>query len=65
MLCLGTAENMCVLGRSFGIRCVLARDLTDTMYNPKMSPFVSHDEGTGLVAQHNVLSLDNGAKLHI
>jgi site-specific DNA recombinase len=52
--------NMCVLGRSFAIRqmtrwaiqCVLVRDLTDTMYNPRMRPFVSHDEGTALVVEH-------------
>jgi len=56
----GVHTNMCVLGRSFAIRqmcrwgvpCVLIRDLTDTMYNPKMAPFVSHDEGTELVIQH-------------
>lgn len=27
----------------------LVRDLTDAMYNPKDSPYVSHDEGTQLV----------------
>jgi nicotinamidase-related amidase len=56
----GVHTNMCVLGRSFAIRqmcrwgvpCVLIRDLTDTMYNPKKAPFVSHDEGTELVIQH-------------
>lgn len=56
----GVAANMCVLGRSFGIRSqikagmnvVLVRDLTDTMYNPAMPPFVSHDEGTQLVVEH-------------
>ncbi|MBT5709898.1 isochorismatase, partial [Candidatus Poribacteria bacterium] len=52
--------NMCVLGRSFGIRqmtrwgirVALVRDLTDAMYNPAMAPHVSHDEGTELVVQH-------------
>ena len=56
----GVATNMCVLGRSFGIRSlinagmnvILVRDLTDTMYNPEMPPFVSHDEGTQLVVEH-------------
>ena len=56
----GVATNMCILGRSFGIRSltgagmsvVLTRDLTDTMYNPQMPPFVSHDEGTQLVVEH-------------
>jgi len=59
VLC-GVHTNMCVLGRSFGIRqmtkwgirCVLIRDLTDSMYNPKKAPHVSHDEGTELIVQH-------------
>jgi type 1 glutamine amidotransferase/nicotinamidase-related amidase len=56
----GVHTNMCVLGRSFGIRqmtrwgfnCALLRDLTDTMYNPAYPPKVSHDEGTALVVEH-------------
>ena len=60
MIIMGVHTNMCVLGRSFGIRqmtrwgiqCILVRDLTDAMYNPKMPPYVSHDEGTKLVVQH-------------
>lgn len=60
LLIMGVHTNMCVLGRSFGIRqmtrwglnCVLVRDLTDTMYNPKKSPYVSHDAGTELVVKH-------------
>jgi len=56
----GVHTNMCVLGRSFGIRqmtrwgirCVLVRDFTDTMYDPKDRPFVPHDEGTSLVVEH-------------
>jgi nicotinamidase-related amidase len=60
LIIMGVHTNMCVLGRTFairqmtrwGIRCVLVRDLTDAMYNPRMRPFVSHDEGTGLVVQH-------------
>ena len=60
LLIAGVHTNMCVLNRSFGIRamarrgvrCVLARDLTDSMYNPRMPPFVSHDEGTELVIRH-------------
>jgi type 1 glutamine amidotransferase len=51
---------MCVLGRPFGLRqlaknglkVVLIRDLTDTMYNPKMPPHVAHDKGTKLVIEH-------------
>jgi nicotinamidase-related amidase len=54
---MGVHTNMCVLNRSFGIKqmvrwgidVVLVRDLTDSMYNPAMSPYVSHDEGTQLV----------------
>lgn len=60
LLVCGVHTNMCVLGRSFGIRqmtrwgvpCILIRDLTDAMYNPKKRPFVPHDEGTELVIQH-------------
>lgn len=54
---LGVHTNMCVLHRSFGIKqlvrwnvnVALIRDLTDTMYNPLQSPYVSHREGTRLV----------------
>jgi nicotinamidase-related amidase len=57
---MGVHTNMCVLGRSFGIRqmtklgfnTVLVRDLTDTMYNPRMRPQVTHDAGTELVVRH-------------
>jgi nicotinamidase-related amidase len=57
---LGVHTNMCVLNRSFAIKqlrrwdvdCLLVRDLTDAMYNPKKSPFVTHDEGTQLVIRH-------------
>ncbi len=56
----GVHLNMCVLGRSFAIRqmvalgkdVVLVRDMTDTMYNSQMKPFVSHFEGTDLVVEH-------------
>ncbi|MDP6408818.1 MAG: hypothetical protein QGI46_05535 [Planctomycetota bacterium] len=56
----GVHLNMCVLGRPFGIRqlvhmgkeVVLVRDLTDSMYDPRMAPFVSHFEGTDLVVAH-------------
>jgi hypothetical protein len=51
---------MCVLGRPFGIRqqvrlgmnAVLARDLTDAMYDPRQPPYVSHNRGTELVIEH-------------
>jgi nicotinamidase-related amidase len=60
VILMGVHTNMCVLGRPFGIRqlvgqgmnVVLMRDLTDTMYNPKMKPFVSHFRGTELVLEH-------------
>lgn len=56
----GVHTNMCVLGRPFGIRqlrrlgknVALVRDLTDTMYNPRMRPFVPHAKGTDLVVEH-------------
>jgi nicotinamidase-related amidase/type 1 glutamine amidotransferase len=56
----GVHTNMCVLGRPFGIRqlvrqglqVALARDLTDTMYNPDRAPGVSHFTGTDLVIDH-------------
>jgi nicotinamidase-related amidase len=60
VLMMGVHTNMCVLKRSFGIKnlvrwginTVLVRDLTDTMYNPAMPPYVSHDQGTELVVEH-------------
>jgi nicotinamidase-related amidase len=60
LLVMGVHVNMCVLTRSFairqmtkwGIRCVLVRDLTDSMYNPKDRPYVSHQRGTELVVEH-------------
>ena len=59
ILC-GVHTNMCVLGRPFGLRqlakngknVVLMRDMTDTMYNPARSPFVSHFAGTELIVRH-------------
>ncbi len=60
VLLMGVHTNMCVLNRGFAIRqltrwgmtCVLVRDLTDTMYNPRKPPMVSHDGGTQLVIEH-------------
>jgi hypothetical protein len=60
VILVGVHTNMCVLGRPFGLRqmakngknVVLVRDLTDTMYNPKMPPMVSHFEGTRLIVEH-------------
>jgi nicotinamidase-related amidase len=60
VLLVGVHTNMCVLGRPFGLRqmakngktVALVRDLTDTMYNPKMPPYVSHFEGTRRIVEH-------------
>ncbi|MEZ6064716.1 MAG: ThuA domain-containing protein [Planctomycetaceae bacterium] len=60
VLVAGVHTNMCVLGRPFGLRrlasngkhVALIRDLTDTMYNPKSAPFVSHFTGTDLIVSH-------------
>jgi nicotinamidase-related amidase len=60
LLIMGVHTNMCVLNRSFGIKqmvrwgvdVMLVRDMTDTMYNPAMSPYVSHTEGTRLVVEY-------------
>jgi nicotinamidase-related amidase len=60
VMLVGVHTNMCVLGRPFGLRqmakngksVVLVRDLTDTMYNPKRWPYVSHFEGTRLIVEH-------------
>ncbi len=57
---MGVHLNMCVLGRSFGIRqltklgfdVALVRDLTDAMYDPRQPPYLTHAEGTQLVIQH-------------
>ena len=60
VILMGVHTNMCVLGRPFGLRnmarfgknVVLMRDLTDTMYNSRMHPFVSHFTGTDLIVEH-------------
>jgi nicotinamidase-related amidase len=60
VILMGVHTNMCVLGRPFAIRRMLAlgktvllvRDMTDTMYNPQMPPHVSHFQGTDLVVEH-------------
>jgi len=60
VIVMGVHTNMCVLGRPFGLRnmarygknVVLMRDMTDTMYNSRMRPFVSHFTGTDLIVEH-------------
>jgi type 1 glutamine amidotransferase/nicotinamidase-related amidase len=57
---MGVHLNMCVLGRPFSIRqmvnqgknVVLMRDLTDTMYNSRKSPYVPHCIGTEMMIEH-------------
>ncbi|MBZ0292831.1 MAG: isochorismatase family protein [Anaerolineae bacterium] len=59
LIMMGVHTNMCILHRSFAIKqmvrlgmdIVLVRDLTDTMYNPAMPPYVSHEDGTRLVVE--------------
>ena len=60
ILMTGVHTNYCIVGRSFGIRqmvmlkrnIVLVRDLTDSLYNPRNPPNVSHERGTELVIEH-------------
>jgi nicotinamidase-related amidase/type 1 glutamine amidotransferase len=60
VMVMGVHANMCVLGRPFSIRqmvaqgqnVVLMRDLTDAMYNHRSRPWVSHFRGTELVVEH-------------
>jgi len=60
VIVMGVHLNMCVLGRPFSIRqmvnqgqnVLLVRDLTDTMYNPRRSPYVAHCVGNDLMVEH-------------
>ncbi len=60
VILMGVHTNMCVIGRSFGLRnmvrlgmnVVLMRDLTDTMYNSRQWPEVSHFAGNSLVVEY-------------
>ncbi len=60
LLLMGVHTNMCVLGRPFGLRqlvlhgkhAFLVRDLTDTMYNSRSWPYVSHFQGTERIIEH-------------
>lgn len=57
---LGVHANMCVLGRPFGLRnlvahgkqAVLLRDLTDCMYSPEAWPQVDHFTGNALLIDY-------------
>jgi nicotinamidase-related amidase len=60
VILLGVHTNMCVIGRSFGLRnmirlgmnVVLMRDMTDTMYDSKQSPEVNHFTGNSLINEY-------------
>lgn len=60
VILVGVHTNMCVIGRSFGLRnmkrlgmnVVLMRDMTDTMYDSASSPFVSHFTGNSLMHEY-------------
>lgn len=60
LLVCGVHTNMCILHRTFaikqmtrwGVDTALVRDCTDTMYNPRKAPFVSHARGTELVIDY-------------
>jgi nicotinamidase-related amidase/type 1 glutamine amidotransferase len=56
----GVHTNMCIIGRSFGLRAmkqmgmnvVLMRDMTDLMYNHAMPPYVDHFTGLDLMLEY-------------
>jgi type 1 glutamine amidotransferase len=60
VILMGVHTNMCVVGRPFGARnlalwgknVVIMRDMTDTMYNPKMAPKVNHFAGTSIILEY-------------
>jgi nicotinamidase-related amidase len=59
VLIMGVHTNMCVLHRTFaikrlvrwGVDVALIRDLTDAMYDPARSPYVSHEDGVRLIVE--------------
>ncbi len=60
VILMGVHTNMCVIGRSFGLRAmkrmgmnvVLMRDMTDLMYNHEMPPYVNHFTGLDLIVEY-------------
>jgi nicotinamidase-related amidase len=60
VILVGVHTNMCVIGRSFGLRAmkrmgmnvVLMRDMTDLMYNHEKAPFVNHFSGLDLMVEY-------------
>ena len=54
----GVHENMCIMTRPFAIkqvvkwgrfRVALLRELVDVMYNPLLSPYVTHEQGVSMM----------------
>jgi nicotinamidase-related amidase len=60
VILVGVHTNMCVIGRSFGLRAMkrlgmnvtLMRDMTDLMYNHEKSPYVNHFSGLDLIVEY-------------
>ncbi|KAA6339882.1 hypothetical protein EZS27_012216 [termite gut metagenome] len=60
VILVGVHTNMCVIGRSFGLRSmkrlgmnvVLMRDMTDLMYNHEKAPYVDHFSGLDLIEEY-------------
>ncbi len=60
VILMGVHTNMCVIGRTFGLRAmkrmgmnvVLMRDMTDLMYNHEMWPYVNHFTGLDLMVEY-------------
>ena len=60
VILMGIHANICILHRPYGMKQLfewgfnvfLVRDLTDSLYNPARSPYVSHAEGTRLVVEY-------------
>jgi nicotinamidase-related amidase len=60
VILVGVHTNMCVIGRSFGLRAmkrmgmnvVLMRDMTDLMYNHEREPYVDHFSGLDLIVEY-------------
>lgn len=60
VLLMGVHTNFCILNRTFAIKqmvrwgmpVALLRDVTDSLYNPAMPPYVSHETATQLVVEY-------------
>lgn len=60
VILMGVHENMCIINRPFALRnmvslgmnTVVMRDLTDTMYDSKEEPHVSHFTGNSLMTEY-------------